>query len=135
MARKKREFITPDLTPLIDVVFLLLIFFLVSSVFKKDQSILEINLPVAESSGASKKRKEKEINIEISKDALALNGKKVEITKLFDEIKNFDKKVMVNIKADEASTYKSLVSVLDILQRQKKENISLITDKKTLNRN
>jgi len=32
---KRREYISPDITPLIDIVFLLLIFFLVSSVFKK----------------------------------------------------------------------------------------------------
>lgn len=33
--RKRRETIAPDLTPMIDVVFILLIFFIVSSVFKK----------------------------------------------------------------------------------------------------
>ena len=33
--KKKRALLTPDLTPLIDVVFLLLIFFIVSTTFNK----------------------------------------------------------------------------------------------------
>lgn len=40
----KREDVSVDLTPLIDVVFLLLIFFMVSTTFTKE-SHLEINLP------------------------------------------------------------------------------------------
>ncbi|MEG2588023.1 MAG: biopolymer transporter ExbD, partial [Cetobacterium sp.] len=42
--RKKREMIFPDLTPLIDVVFLLLIFFMVVTSFDK-YSGMNINLP------------------------------------------------------------------------------------------
>ena len=44
---KRREPLTPDLTPLIDVVFILLIFFIVSSVFKKEELALMLSLPVS----------------------------------------------------------------------------------------
>ena len=37
MKKRSRETLSPDLTPLIDVVFLLLIFFMVSTVFKKEE--------------------------------------------------------------------------------------------------
>ena len=42
-ARKKRQ-IAPDLTPLIDVVFLLLIFFMVATTFD-DQGGMRIDIP------------------------------------------------------------------------------------------
>ena len=44
MARRTRR-IRPDMTPLIDCVFLLLVFFLVTSVFKQDESVLKLILP------------------------------------------------------------------------------------------
>lgn len=44
--RQQREEVSVNLTPLIDVVFLLLIFFMVSTTFTKE-SHLEINLPEA----------------------------------------------------------------------------------------
>jgi biopolymer transport protein ExbD len=42
---KRREALVPDMTPLIDVVFILLIFFIVTSVFKKEELALLLNLP------------------------------------------------------------------------------------------
>lgn len=45
--RKQRSELTVDLSPLIDVVFLLLIFFMVSTRFKDDHG-LDLDLPQAE---------------------------------------------------------------------------------------
>jgi biopolymer transport protein ExbD len=47
---RRREPLSPDMTPLIDVVFLLLIFFLVSTSFKKDELALLLNLPTSQAS-------------------------------------------------------------------------------------
>ena len=47
--RPRREAVEVNLTPLIDVVFLLLIFFMVSTTFETRQA-LELSLPVSESS-------------------------------------------------------------------------------------
>ena len=44
--RQRREEVGVNLTPLIDVVFLLLIFFMVSTTFKKESHI-SLNLPEA----------------------------------------------------------------------------------------
>ncbi len=129
MARKRREQITPELTPLIDVVFLLLIFFLVSSVFKKEEFALLLNLPVTEQ-GEGAESKTKEITIEINNDDIAVNGKKIAAAELESTLSTYDKAVSVNIRADEEARYKRLIQVLEVLQKQKKENISLITDKK-----
>ncbi len=45
MKKRSREISPPDLTPLIDVVFLLLTFFIVSTVFRKEEFALSLNLP------------------------------------------------------------------------------------------
>ena len=42
---RRREPLNPDLTPLIDILFLLLIFFLATSVFKKDEVAISLSLP------------------------------------------------------------------------------------------
>ncbi|TWT46470.1 ExbD/TolR family protein [Botrimarina hoheduenensis] len=45
--RKRHEPVAPNLTPLIDVVFLLIIFFLVSSHLARREALLELRLPSA----------------------------------------------------------------------------------------
>ena len=44
---KRRESLNLDLTPVIDVVLFLLIFFIVASVFKKEETALMLDLPTA----------------------------------------------------------------------------------------
>ena len=79
MARKsRREHLTPELTPLIDVVFLLLIFFMVSSVFKKEELALLLSLPKTETGQSDVSSQQKFITIELSKTELALDGKIIE---------------------------------------------------------
>ena len=59
-----------DITPLIDVVFLMLIFFMVSTTFDK-QTQLKVELPSATTTDASEKPVEK---IEITIDAKGIDG-------------------------------------------------------------
>lgn len=129
MARKRsRETPAFDLTPLIDVVFLLLIFFMVTTVFKKDESILELNLPTAEVDGAGKQKEQKRINIELNEKELAVNGKKLvldDFKKYLDDIQN--KNTPVDLKVDKKVAYERLVQVLESLQKRKLTNLSLIT--------
>ncbi len=129
MARKRREQLTPDLTPLIDVVFLLLIFFLVSSVFKKEELALLLSLPKTEKGAAKEDKESKNLTIELSRDQIAINGKKILIDELEISLKNQDKSSLINLRVDGTVVYNRLVKVLDILQKNKLNNVSLITDK------
>ena len=130
MGRKtRREALAPDLTPLIDVVFLLLIFFTVSSVFKKDELALMLSLPTAEQ-GEGEGGKSLEENIELSKNEIAINGKKVDLEQLDARLASVAKKSMINLRVDGEVVYDRLIKVLDILQKYKLENLSLITEKK-----
>ena len=131
MARRhKREAIAMDLTPLIDIVFLLLIFFLVTSSFKKEQLALLVKLPKSEQ-GAGTEKKIEQLTIELSDDEIALNGKKTTLEELPASFQAAEKSILVNLRIDGDVKYQRLVKILDLLQMNKLENISLITDKKT----
>lgn len=125
---KRRETIVPDLTPLIDVVFILLIFFIVSSVFKKEELVLILDLP--SSSAQELEIKPKEITLEISTGKFAIYGKEVsieELEKKLSEVTN--KKNNVIVRIDKNVVYERVVSVLDILQKYDLNNLSLVTKK------
>jgi biopolymer transport protein ExbD len=129
MARKnRREQLSMDLTPLIDMVFLLLIFFLVTSVFKKDELALLLKLPKTEQGQGSEKKVE-QLTIELSNEEVAVNGEKSSMEDLPGTLKETTKETLVNLRVDGEVKYQRLVKVLDLLQTNKLENISLITDK------
>lgn len=130
MARKsRREALSFELTPLIDVVFLLLIFFMVSSVFKKEELALLLKLPKSEQGSGSKKII-KQITIELSAEGIAFNGKKTTVDELEKSLSSVAKDSIVNLRSDGEVRYKRLVKILDILQSYKLGNVSLITEKK-----
>lgn len=126
--RQRRESLAMDLTPLIDMVFLLLIFFLVTSTFKKDELALLLKLPKTEQGTGSEKKIE-QLTIELSDNDIAVNGKKTTIEALPGTFEKAQKDTLVNLRVDGEVRYTRLVKVLDLLQANKLENISLITDK------
>lgn len=126
---KKREILTPDITPLIDVVFILLIFFIVSSVFKKDELALVLNLPT--SSAQEIELKQKELIIELNSDKLAVYGKEITLELLDQEIAAIeDKEKNIIFRIDKEVKYEKIIEVLEVLQKHQLFNISLITDTK-----
>ncbi len=126
--RKKRESITPDLTPLIDVVFILLIFFIVSSVFKKEELALVLDLPSSQAQALE--IKEKEIFIELSSDKLALFGKEVSLEDFDRQLSKIDnKKRTIIVRIDKNVEYQRVVKILDNLQKYDLNNLSLVTKK------
>ena len=124
--RKHRETLTPDITPLIDIVFILLIFFIVSSVFKKEELALNLQLP--NSTAKELQIELKQISIELSTSSLAYLGKEMAFEKFDFELSNYpkrDKPVIVRIDKD--VKYSRVVKVLDILQKYSFDNLSLVT--------
>jgi biopolymer transport protein ExbD len=129
MSRKsRREPLNPELTPLIDVVFLLLIFFMVSSVFKKEELALLLSLPKTEE-GKSESSAKENLTIELTGEKIAYNGKDTDLNELSGKLEEVSKKSLVNLRVDGEVKYQRLVKVLDLLQKYKLENLSLITEK------
>ena len=126
---KRREHLGLDLTPIIDVVFILLIFFIVSSVFKKDELALVLNLPT--SSAQEIELKQKELIIELNSDKLAVYGKKITLELLEQEIAAIeDKEKNIIFRIDKEVKYEKIIEILEILQKYQLFNISLITENK-----
>ncbi len=121
---KRREHIAPDLTPLIDVVFLILIFFMVSSTFKKEELALLLTLPDANS--ATQEIKKEEINIELTKDAVALKGKTITFEALDASFVTVEDKLKpINVRIDKDVTYERVVKLLDLLNKHGLNNLAL----------
>lgn len=113
-----------EMTPLIDMVFLLLIFFLLSTTLDNFRRI-NINLP---SSQTGEKVKQKDISIFIDKENNIYLEDKIISLKILDEIlKSIDKNSIstVYINGDELTQYKIIIDVMDILRKNGFNNISL----------
>jgi biopolymer transport protein ExbD len=124
-----------ELTPLIDVVFLLLIFFMVSTGFIEDQA-LNVDLPDAQ--GLSPAHQNKVINIVIRKNGayevdgtVLVNASLQGITNKLEEIvsarSNQPSQLPVVISADENATHQSVVRVMDACAQLGLIRISLAT--------
>lgn len=116
--RQPAEETTVNLTPLIDVVFLLLIFFMVSTTFTKERE-LTIDLP--EAVGESSTEDPMQIEIIVSADGeYAVNGKRLvnrELTtlrKAIIEVSDGNTDLPLIISADKDTPYQSVISVMDI---------------------
>jgi len=125
---KRRESLPIDLTPLIDVVFILLIFFIVTSVFKKEELALMLDLP--SSHAKEVEVEEKQIGIELSKNKIAYKGKEITLEKLELEFEDVDdKKQSIIFRIDKNVPYERVVKILDLLQKHNLNNLALVTNK------
>ena len=106
-----------DLTPLIDVVFLLLIFFMVSTVFVDFKRQMDISLPSSKSSSPSETLEP--IKVELTVDGqVFLNGEKVKIEELelaLSKIPSSQNNSAI-IRADKNLPYGNVIKVMGILQ-------------------
>lgn len=126
--RKHREFLLPDLTPLIDVVFLLLIFFLVTSVFKKEDMALLLNLP--KSSYSTQEVNTKDINIFVTPEKINFEDKEVSFEDLEQLLFNIiDKNKLINVRIDKEVKYQRVMNILDILKKYELTNLALVNEK------
>lgn len=106
-----------DLTPIIDMVFLLLIFFLVATTFHQTEREMKIALPFASSAGPISATL-REIVLNVDKDGeIYMGGKRVTAEEVRDTIRqavstNAEQKVTV--RGDREAAYASIVRVLDI---------------------
>lgn len=124
--REQEENYSLELTPLIDVVFLLLIFFMVSTAFVDFPRQMEIELPASKMS--SELEELERLEIEMSKQGkLFLNGKLITVKELEGRVEGFDRpgRREALIRADKALPYGDVVEVMGILQAAKISNIRI----------
>jgi len=130
-ARRTRTEVEVNLTPLIDVVFLLLIFFMVSTTFTKE-SQLSIDLPEASGTPGSLAEKTLEISITrsgefaINEVALVNNQLKTLINAL-QKVSDGDNTLPLIITADSATPHQSVVTAMDAAGQLGFSHLSITT--------
>ncbi len=113
-----------DLAPLIDVIFLLLIFFMLSSSFTF-QSGINVKLPKAVTSDTVSNEG---FTISITgEDVVYFNGKITTVKELQDQLKDANKETLVMIKADRRSSMGRIVDIWDLCRQLGIEKINIAT--------
>ena len=113
--RKSSEEPRIDLTPMVDVVFLLLIFFMISTTFVESPGI-SIKLP--EASSQSVEREPQELKIYLSRDGdVYYLDRKISITdykKLLAEHRSNADNTTILLLADQESRHGKVVTLMDL---------------------
>jgi len=129
---KKNKPLEVSLTPMIDVVFLLLIFFMVTTTFSKETSI-KIQLPQAE--GQEVEQHKQVLLLVIDKSGqFFINDRALADKSLATLTKELtaaggNKKIPLVIHADASAPVQAAISVLDVAKNVGFKNISFTTQK------
>ena len=120
------------LTSMLDVIFLLLCFFVTVSVFSQWESEISINLPSA-TTAAEPDRLPGEIIVNLSKDGrISVNGGELTHAALGERlarVAKFYPGQPVIIRADKDTAYEKVVSLIDVCRGADIWNFSLATEK------
>lgn len=115
-SERRRAPVLLDLTPLIDVVFLLLIFFMVSTTFVQDAAGLKIDLPRSDNRDAIDAKQD--VSIRVAADGgVFVDDAGVTLESLREHLAAAAKKnpeTMVVLEADQAVDHGRVVEVLDL---------------------
>jgi biopolymer transport protein ExbD len=131
--RQSSEEVSVNLTPLIDVVFLLLIFFMVSTTFTKE-SHLDIDLPQSSADPAQPTAEEIEVIInaegEFSVNERALiNNQEDTLKKAVEKLSNGNTKIPFIITADSKTAHEHVVRVMDVAGQLGFVQLSITTER------
>lgn len=121
-----------QIAPMIDVVFLLLIFFLVTWSFARDEMELDVQVPTAKE-GKQNRRAMGEVILNVKQDgSIVMNRRELSPPELEESLAriaaNYPDQAVV-LRADTDVPYRFVVNVLDICQRAKIWNVAFATSK------
>lgn len=119
-----------DLTPVVDIVFNLLIFFALSLNFAAASRGIDIKLPSASS---AKTIRSDQVTVNLTKEGLIfLDDKKITLEQLGPMLKEkADKKSLVIIRADSDVAHGRVVRIMDIIKSQDLNRIAIAVDVET----
>jgi len=116
-----------NILPMIDVIFAILTFFIISSLYLIKLETIPLNLPAASTSSISK---DEFINVSVSSnEKIFLNNQEISIQKLNQNLKaiNTQNNKKVIISGDKNVDYGKIVEVLDELRKIKNLKIAIST--------
>ncbi len=128
LRQRRREPVLVDITPLVDVVFLMLIFFMVSTSFSVSNT-LKLDLPASHATQQNRKAEQVVISID-AQGQLYVQEEPVADADLYRRILNISKgdpNMPVVLRADGSSQHKRVVYVLDTLRELGMGKIGIAT--------
>ncbi len=119
-----------NLVPLIDVLFILLIFFIVTFAMARFETELNISVPASES-GTQSDRRVGELVINVRQDGTLVWNSKVltedQLMAQLQEIARFDRKRAIIIRGDRKTEYEKIVRVLSVTHASGLHHVSFAT--------
>jgi biopolymer transport protein ExbD len=130
--KRRRAAIRIDMTPMVDIAFLLLIFFMVTTVFRKPQA-MEMNLPPPDVQVKVPESNVLQLYVDqtnrvfyrFAKDPLSPIEYKG-LVPFFKQHAEANSNLIVLVKLDRAAPYETMVSVLDDLEFASMKRFSMI---------
>lgn len=128
--KKNRAIASLEVTPLVDVVFLLLIFFLLTATYVKNPNI-DIDLPKASSQELFPK--DKDVTVAVKKDGtLKVENENMSLSALETYLKKrlskTGKETVVIVKADKGARHGKVVTVMDMAKRVGYSKLAIAVD-------
>lgn len=127
--KNKGEAAELEMTPMIDVVFQLLIFFIVTLKQEDILSHLDVSRPASESI-PSETEPDELLTIMVYRDGYIMNGRRISrsvLDKRLTKMSRFSKDVSVVIKCMPDSPHSKLINLLDICSKTGLENLSVFS--------
>jgi len=128
-AVKKRRAPSIIIVSLVDVLTILLIFFVVSTTFKKDQPEVQINLPEAKTATAVPAELEHAIVTVDQNDAIKLDGRDLGVEQLENAVRGLPatRRSSLALQADKKASFGTIIKVMDALKLAGVKNLPAFT--------
>lgn len=127
---KRRKMPSITVVSLIDILAILLIFFIVTTTFREKLPQLQINLPESKSAASSASEAKKAVILQIKGvDQITLDGKPVTALGLpaaIREVQKANPGCTITMQADKEAPFGTVVSVLDALQEAGIKNVPAV---------
>ena len=130
IAVRKRRAPSIIIVSLVDILTILLIFFVVSTTFKKDQPEVQINLPESATATVQPAQTEHAVLSVSGADEVALDGIPVAIEELEGAVRNLAaaRKSSLALEADEKASFGTIIKVMDALKLAGVKNLPAFTN-------
>ena len=132
IAVRKRRAPSIIIVSLVDILTILLIFFVVSTTFKKDQPEVQINLPESKTATKAPAELEHAIVSVDEADAIKLNDRSVDVDELENAVRNLShtQKASLALQADRKASFGTIIKVMDALKLAGVRNLPAFTREK-----
>ena len=129
IAVRKRRAPSIIIVSLVDILTILLIFFVVSTTFKRDQPLVQINLPDSKTSTKSSSELEHSVVSVSETDEVRLDGEVIGVDQLEASVKSLpaSRKAAIALQADKKASFGTIIKVMDALKLAGVKNLPAFT--------